>query len=149
MVSPSVRRWLFTAIAASLLSGVPAIQAQNRGYGRKVVAIVPMIGSGKADDPKRPKFVPGPKDKDKGESLDFHYTLSDDGQWAIVVFSTSRPSAESLKMLDEIEEMKEPGGFAADTAKHKKADLETEIRKKKKDFDFDELMGLAEPKGKK
>ncbi|WP_321477286.1 hypothetical protein [uncultured Paludibaculum sp.] len=129
--------------------GTPPIRAQRRINGRVVVAIVPLIGAGTADDPRRPKFVPGPKEKDKGDALNFRFTLSDDGQWAIVAFSTSHPTAENLKLLDDIEGDKESGGFAADAAKARKSDLESEIRKKKKDFDFDELMGLAEPKEKK
>ncbi len=124
------------------------MHAQPRILGRKVIAVVPLIGKGTPDDPRRPKFVTGPNEKSQGEVLDYQFIMSDDGKWAITVFSTSRPSVAALKLLDEIESSQEDGGAAFDTGKAKKADVESEIKKKKADFDLDDFLGLSKGKGK-
>jgi len=90
--------------------------AQQRTEARvafeRLVAIVPMIGSGTYDDPRRPAYVPehllpgrGPvaetaafaTARAKGEApraiVGFHYEPSDDGQFALVEFEATHPAA--------------------------------------------------------
>ncbi|QOY90037.1 hypothetical protein [Paludibaculum fermentans] len=113
-----------------------------------MIAVVPLVGKGTPDDPRRPKFVASPADKVQREVLDYQFVVSDDGKWAIAVFSTSRPTAAALRLLDEIESSREDGAVSFDTGKSNKTDLETEIRKKKADFDLDEFLGLSKARGK-
>ncbi len=131
MFSPHLRLWTYGAFLSLLLGVSPSTHAQPRILGRKVIAVVPLVGKGTPDDPRRPKFVANPADKVKHEVLDYQFVVSDDGKWAITVFSTSTPTAAALKLLDEIESSREDGALSFDTGKQAKSDLELEIRKKK------------------
>ncbi|MGC4052294.1 MAG: hypothetical protein QM757_23420 [Paludibaculum sp.] len=148
MPSPRLRLWTYGAFLSLLLGVFPSTHAQPRILGRKVIAVVPLVGKGTPDDPRRPKFVPGPSEKAQGDALDYQFVVSDDGKWAVAVFSTSRPSAATLKLLDEIESSREDGVVSFDTGKSKKSDLEAEIKKKKADFDLDEFLTGSKGRGK-
>jgi hypothetical protein len=54
----------------------------------RVICVVPLIGSGTSDDPKRPMFAPTLSQLGRGKSgiLAYYQELSDDGQSVIVVF---------------------------------------------------------------
>jgi len=66
--------------------------AQNRSVAthdqhERVIALVPFIGSGTMEDPKRPMFTPQPGTVAAGSTTDiiaFHFLPSDDGNFAIV-----------------------------------------------------------------
>jgi hypothetical protein len=66
--------------------------AQNRAVGtrdqhERVIALVPFIGSGTTDDPRRPMFTPQPGTvaaASKTDIVAFHFLPSDDGNFAIV-----------------------------------------------------------------
>jgi hypothetical protein len=103
------------------LAMVTAAVAQQRTEGRAVyerlVAVVPIVGAGSYDDPRRPAYVPehllpgrGPvaavaafaTARAKGEApraiVGFHYELSDDSQFALVEFEATHTAAfESLR----------------------------------------------------
>jgi hypothetical protein len=52
-----------------------------------VVAVVPMVGFGSREDPKRPMFVPWPYDPVQHSWLrSMTFELSDDGKYAVVEF---------------------------------------------------------------
>lgn len=80
------------AIMVCLAAG-PAL-AQGRRVDRRnmyerVIAIVPMTGSGTEADPRRPMFAPRPGDMDPAFATTiagFNYVLSDDGKFALVQF---------------------------------------------------------------
>ena len=78
-----------------------AAQAQRRMDARhtyeRLICIVPMVGKGTDDDPRRPKYVPvaaaataGEKSSDapavRAGIIAFHAIASDDGQYAWVEF---------------------------------------------------------------
>jgi hypothetical protein len=61
--------------------------------GEHLIAVVPMVGSGTIDDPKRPMFAPAMKDIATAAAnghapmiLQSHFVVADDGVSAIVEF---------------------------------------------------------------
>lgn len=71
----------------SALAQVHRVDARNM-YER-VIAIVPMTGSGTDADPRRPMFAPKPGDMNPASATTiagFNYVLSDDGKFALVQF---------------------------------------------------------------
>lgn len=144
-----VRLSLIAGLILVIISSLPKTWGEGRTHGRVVVAIVPMVGSGTVDDPRRPLYAPKTKELGQPGSLDFRFVLSDDKRWAIVAFSTGRVSAESMAALDAVERSTEPGVKAFGRGRDKREDVETEARKLKKDFDLDDLLGSVDAKGGK
>jgi hypothetical protein len=73
----------------SPLYAQPRVDARNM-YER-VMAVVPLTGSGTFDDPKRPMYAPSPAQIQTATAtrtgiLAFTYVLSDDGMFALVEF---------------------------------------------------------------
>jgi len=85
-------RFLFLLLIS--LVGLPAarLEAQQRANARnlyeRVICIVPMVGRGTYEDPKRPLFAPaamGDEEKAAGRGIiSFSYQLSDDGKFAVM-----------------------------------------------------------------
>ena len=74
-----------------LLASLPAwpqhkVDAANSYH--RVICVVPLVGSGTWEDPKRPMFAPLPSQLGRGKSgiLAYYHELSDDGKFAIVMF---------------------------------------------------------------
>lgn len=74
-----------------LLVSIPAwpqrkVDAANSYH--RVICVVPLIGTGTWEDPKRPMFAPTSSQLGRGKSgiLAYYHELSDDGKSAIVVF---------------------------------------------------------------
>jgi hypothetical protein len=97
----------------------------------RVYARVPMVGSGKKDDPKRPMFVPLPSEisKDHSGIIAFQMQVSDDGKWALVEFVGATP-----KDLVAITASVDPNVKFFERGKSTQADIETEFQKYKKGF---------------
>jgi hypothetical protein len=73
--------------AGSALAQLHRVDARNM-YER-VIAVVPMTGSGTDADPYRPMFAPKPGDMNPASATaiaGFNYELSDDGKFALVQF---------------------------------------------------------------
>jgi hypothetical protein len=81
----------FGLLLPLLLVSIPAWSQRKvdpaNSYHR-VICVVPLIGSGTWEDPKRPMFTPTSSQLGRGKSgiLAYYHELSDDGQSAIVVF---------------------------------------------------------------
>lgn len=98
----------------------------------RVMAIVPMTGTGTLDDPRRPLYAPAPRDISPGTGtgiLAFTFVASDDGNFALVEF-VARDRAAFEQIL-------------ADTSitvflkgRDKRGDAEAAFGKYKKTFDF-------------
>src|SRR3981081_3219455 len=82
-------------LLASLLvcAFTASLAAQQKGDARylheRVIAIVPMIGKGTLDDPRRPMFTPLPGQMDsvaRTGIIGFFHVPSDDGLFALVEF---------------------------------------------------------------
>jgi len=89
---------------ALLLLLINTVFAQNRVSPQmmyhRVWAVVPLIGTGKPDDPKRPMFVPSPAEQtakfrkgDRSGIIGYSMQLSDDGQSALVEFVGATPQS--------------------------------------------------------
>lgn len=113
-------------------------RADMRTTNYRLLCVVPMVGAGTAADPHRPEYAPlppapGAKPASSG-IIAFAYQLSDDGQLALVEFVARNRSA-----FDSILADKRPNVKAFEVGKAKRADIEAEFRKHKKNFDLDKL----------
>ncbi len=93
----NVRRAVVPVVC--LLVVVGSALAQHRvdpfSMYARIYAIVPMIGSGTWDDPKRPMFAPRPQDMTPGSRtgvIAYNHVESDDGNFALVeIVTVDRP----------------------------------------------------------
>ena len=119
--------------------GQPRVDPRNM-YER-VLAIVPIVGKGTMNDPKRPMYVPPPSAVHSTSGtgiLGFSFVESDDGKFALVEFVARDRAALRDILADTTVKT-----FLKD--RDKRADIETEFKKYKKDFDFDKLGKVIVP----
>jgi hypothetical protein len=93
----------------------------------RIIAVVPVIGSGTYEDPKRPLFAPSGRESVPG-LISWSWQASDDGKLAIVEFVAEnkdvlRPIAADARVLKSFEK-----------GKAKLEDVEKELRKYRKDY---------------
>jgi hypothetical protein len=94
-----------------------------------------MVGRGTDDDPRRPMFAPV---RERGEKpsrtgiIAYTFQESDDGRFALVEFVALDRAAFEPILADRNPEVKLFHRGAA-----RKADIETEFRKLKRDFDIE------------
>lgn len=109
----------------------------------RIIAIVPMVGAGTKEDPKRPAYVPNTivqRDAAPGTGIiGFAAQISDDGKYALVEFV-----ARDREAFKEILADTRPDVKVFEKGRARKADIETEFRRHKKDFDLDS-MGASLP----
>ena len=134
------------AITLALLS-VNALIAQTRVSPEmmyhRVWAVVPLIGKGTSDDPRRPMFAPSRaelaetrKTGSRPGVISYSMQLSDDGKSALVEFVGATPA--DLKFIVN---SRVPGVKAFERGVAKKADIEAEFQKQKRGFSLDSLGG--------
>ncbi|MBV9269260.1 MAG: hypothetical protein JO061_24030 [Acidobacteriaceae bacterium] len=106
--------------------------------GEHVIAVVPLIGAGTADDPTRPMFLPKPHDLQaalsRGEAPQFlsaHFTLADDGKTAIAEFIA--PDRQALKPIFDADAAGSITAF--DPHKLTAQELNQKLQHWKKNFD--------------
>ena len=125
--------WLWVCAFCVPVMCQPRVDPRNT-YER-VLAVVPMVGSGKSQqDPKRPMYAPTPAElqaslKTRTGILAFTHVISDDGHFALVEFVARDRSAFKAVLAD-------PAIKAFLKGRDKRADVEAEFKKHKKDFDF-------------
>src|SRR5216684_724865 len=121
-----------------LIAPLPGQQhrVDPRNMYERILTIVPMTGSGSFDNPIRPMYTPLPSDfraaavsRTHTGILGFTFVLSDDGQHALVEFVAKDRAAFQQILADTTIKSFLKG---RDT----RADIETEFKKYKKDFDF-------------
>jgi len=138
-----MQRRLPAAVACLCVSLLAQDRVDRKNLHERVWAVVPMIGTGTADDPLRPAYIPAPSPPGTPVSTDgiigFTMQLTDDGKHAIVQF-VARDRAAFKDLLAD----KSPDVKVFEKGKAKKDDIEKEFRKFKKDFDLDQ-MGVALP----
>jgi hypothetical protein len=137
--------------AAALLSlSLSAVFAQNRVppemMYHRVWAVVPLIGKGTSDDPRRPMFAPSPAEKAVSLKTSSHsgvvsYTMqiSDDGKSALVEFVGPTPA--DLKFIVN---STAPGVKAFERGVATKAEIEAEFQKYKVGFTLGSLTARAQ-----
>jgi hypothetical protein len=153
---------LFVLICGLLLGFVSAtaqepVATENR-YER-VLAIVPMVGEGTYEDPRRPMFAPAPaetvakiraarvaRQSGRGdryapdtEILGYRFEESDDGRFALVEF-TARDYRAFQKILDEQKTRPAVKVFRRGFAK--RSEIENELRKHRRSFKLDDFAGV-------
>ena len=143
-------------IGLSLLFASPGL-AQRAPAARKVpahqtyerlTAILPIVGSGSASDPRRPMFAPTPAEHSQARVaalagrqkqngiIGYSYHISDDGKWAIVEL-VARDKAAFTAVAAAARNT--PGIKTFDREKNSKEEIEFEAKKIKKDFDITKL----------
>lgn len=98
---------LFGRCAAALFVCCSVIPAQRKvdpqNLYERVLAVVPVVGTGSAADPKRPKYAPAPGQMSAARSggiIGFTQVLSDDGKFALVEFVARDRAALSAVLGD-------------------------------------------------
>lgn len=130
-------------LLAGFLALASVVYAQRRVDPKmtyqRVICVVPMVGQGTADDPRRPMYAPWPPAPNPGRTgiIGFGFQVSDDGQYALVEF-VARDRAAFSEILND-KQLK-----AFEKGKDKKDDIEKELKKYKKDFDI-EHFGVVMP----
>ena len=100
----------------------------KNSYSR-IICVVPMVGTGTADDPRRPQYAPWPATQDPNGITGFFFQPSDDGKFAVVEFISRNRSAlvpiladKSIKSFEE--------------SRQTNTNIEAAIRPFRKDFDL-------------
>jgi hypothetical protein len=152
-------------LLAGLLALAAVVCAQRRVDPRntyyRVICVVPLTGQGTKDDPKRPMYAPKLSDMMAADSgaqtaqaaaakagapvpvrtdiLAFTQQLSDDGHYALVEFVAQDRAAFQAIFADSTNVK-----VVFEKGKSKKADIEKELHKYRKDFNFDNF-GVVMP----
>jgi hypothetical protein len=117
----------------------PAGSYAQRSTGRpnlqeRVLAVVPLTGTGTYSDPRRPLFVPSPKEFGKpGAITGFTWQLTDDGRNAIVEF-VARDNASLRHILSDSRVIR-----SFQKGRDKRETIQLELRK------LNVISGLATP----
>ena len=118
--------FLLSAVISPLFSQ-PRVDPRNR-YER-VLAVVPLIGAGTLEDPRRPLFAPG-RAGDSGIA-GFTWQASEDGRFALVEFV-----ARERRALAPILNHGRADVRVFERGKARREDIEAEFRRHKASFDF-------------
>jgi hypothetical protein len=129
---------------SATLHGQPRVDSRN--LHERVLAVVPMIGKGTFDDPRRPMYAPAPaqaqaehqalKPGAKPGIIEFRFQESDDHKFALVEFVAV--DKEALKPILDDKSIK---SFLK--GRDKRDDAELEFKKYKSDFDINKLIGVT------
>jgi hypothetical protein len=109
-----------------------------RNTHERLLCVVPMMGRGTEDDPRRPMFAPLPGARGEAPTRDgiiaFNYQESDDGRYALVEFVALDQTAFA-PILEEKDRRVDLKVFVK--GKDRRDDVETEFRKFKRNFDIE------------
>ena len=144
----NVRLMVFLILACSFLIR-PMAEAQRRVDARhtyeRLIAVVPIVGKGTYDDPRRPKFAPvvnaataAQKSATTGASrsgiIGYHAIPSDDGQYALVEFvAVDRAAFAEILAGESLK------GKVFEKGKDRREDMEREFVKHKRSFNLEDL----------
>ncbi len=113
-------------------------RVEMRNTHERIIAVVPMIGAGTLQDPRRPQFAPPPRSGRVAPSPNgitaYSYQLTDDGKRAIVEFVALNRTAFRAIMADNSGNVK-----FFEKGKVSRSQLLTELQKHKKDVNLDHL----------
>ena len=131
--------------AGSLFAQAPP-RVDPRNMYERVLAIVPIVGKGTFDDPRRPMYAPAPgqaqtvKAGDRPGIIEFHFQESDDHKFALVEFVAV--DREALKPI-----LTDPSVKSFVKGRDKREDADAEFKKYKRDFDINTLIGVTPATG--
>jgi len=94
-----IRTFVALSVFAATLFGQRSVPPEFMYH--RVYAVVPLVGSGTPDDPKRPMLVPSNspssqtqwQPNERPDLLGYHMQVSDDGKFALVEFVFQNPVA--------------------------------------------------------
>jgi hypothetical protein len=131
----------------ALILSAAALMAQNRvapgNMYHRIYAVVPLVGTGTPNDPKRPMFAPSPSaapSADRSGILAYQMQVSDDGKFALVEFVGQTPAA-----LRSVLNATVPGVTLFEGGTASPAAIEAEFQKYKKSFKLSSLSPLRVP----
>jgi hypothetical protein len=130
-----LRLFIVAILAAQALLAQRARGVDLRNTHHRVLAAVPFVGSGTYADPRRPAYAPLPvrgTAPSRSAIIAFSCQPSDDKQLNVCEFVAADPAALRPILADRSIKAFEKG-------KARKADIETELKKHKKDFDLDKF----------
>ncbi len=128
----------FSAMAATTY-GQPRVDPRNM-YER-ILAIVPIVGKGTLEDPKRPLYAPLPsavRPAQRTGILGFTFIASDDGKFALVELVAQDRAAFRDILADSTVRTFLRG-------RDQRADIEAAFKLLKRDFVFDQLGKVVVP----
>lgn len=129
---------LVVCLFAWASAGLAQPRVDPRQMYERVMAIVPMIGAGTPQEPKRPLYAPAPHGRDSASRsgiLGFTYVLSDDGRFALVEFVARDHTAFHQILADAAAPGANTKAFVRGV--DKREDIEAAFKKLKSNFDFD------------
>jgi hypothetical protein len=114
----------------------------------RVYAVVPLVGTGKMDDTRRPMFAPTPprptaqlatpaQPPERTGIIGYQMQVSDDGKSALVEFVFATP--QSMRAFIDAH----PSVKTFVKGRSRKEDIETEFRKVKRNFSLENFRGLG------
>ncbi len=125
----------------------PTAFAQHKVDARqmyeRLLCVVPMVGKGTLDDPKRPMYAPIPSKLSaatRSGIIAFSHVISDDGKYALAEFVARDRSAFAPIISDIALASADINIKTFERGKTKQADIEAEFKKHKKDFSFEQLV---------
>ena len=121
---------------SSALVSQPRVAAAD--VHERLLCIVPLVGSGTFNDPRRPLFAPARADRTGSGIIAYRFEESDDGNFALVEFV-----ARERKAFAAIPLAGGPNIKVFQKGRHSRADILTEFRKYKRSFDADEWAAGA------
>ena len=131
------------AVIALLFAAVHPCWSQRRVDPRnsyeRILAVVPIVGTGTFADPKRPLYAPAAPSQDRCGIIAFNFVTSDDGRFALVEF-VARDRAAFAPILAD----RRPGLQVFERGKASRATVEAAFKALRKDFDFSRF-GVAVP----
>jgi hypothetical protein len=132
-----VRQLTLLCILAASVFSQQRVDSGNLYH--RILAVLPMVGTGTWDDPKRPMFVPPPSQMstDRSGILAFQFQLSDDGKFALVELVTANKAAFSPILTAAVPNVK-----VFEVGKDSRAAIETEFKKYKVNFTFDSFRPI-------
>lgn len=102
----------------------------------RMIVVVPMVGAGTAEDPRRPMGMPA-GDAKQESPVGYRYVVSDSGRLAIVAIT-----APSRKHLDSVLTGYGALAEAFNPLNHERATVEKALKLIRRDFDLDSFLGV-------
>lgn len=131
-------------VAALIVLTGAVVMAQRKvdihNMYERVVCVVPIVGKGTFDDPRRPQFAPlQTKDAVRSNGIiGFSWVPSDDGQFAIVEFVARERSA-----FQAIKSAARADVRVFEKGRDARSSIESEFKKHRKSFSLDELRTVV------
>ena len=139
----SLGRLAALAILLCLCGFAQSRKVNSRNQHERLIALVPFVGKGTMDDPKRPMFAPRPGEVDAGSRtgvVAFHFIPTDDGSMAIVELVARDKAAFGAILASNVS-----GALFFLKGRDDKAAVEAALKKYRKDFSLDAFGEVVVP----